>query len=346
MYDSAVGRLTGRIKIGGPGSLKETQSAGARFLREYDEGLRSTTSIIRRANALEEKIRQRIELIKSGEDRNPGWIKRRLRLSTALMRLSKRRGDAEQRLEAKMEGIREEMLKTKLSEKEIFRLTNSVSISNPPGAKKSTPQEIAETRKHLEEFVRMFNGKGLTEIMAGESDFRSQLAYLNLNPSQRAHAITNTGFITTNGNKQTLFHEIGHIVEAQRPWLRDHAERWRNVRAFTLARAQADPETQKLVGGGSNAPVPYSLQKVASTGQETPVYKFKDMIALRDHGYKEDEIGFVHRYMSPYLGKIYNSGITEVISMTSEYFAAPHLMAYLYKRHPDLFALGVGLANT
>jgi hypothetical protein len=70
------------------------------------------------------------------------------------------------------------------------------------------------------------------------------------------------------------------------------------------------------------------------------------MLPLKGKGYGPNEVAVVDRFFHPYLGKRYTDDLTEVVSMTVEHFAEPHLMAHLYRNHPDLFTLGVGLSQT
>jgi hypothetical protein len=76
------------------------------------------------------------------------------------------------------------------------------------------------------------------------------------------------------------------------------------------------------------------------------VYALNDLPPLKGKGYKKDEVAVVDTFVNPYIGKVYPDKLTEVVSMTVEHFSEPYLMAHLYKSHPDLFAMGVGLATT
>lgn len=335
-------KASGKLKVSKAGSLTDTLRKGNAFLKEYDEGLRSTVSILRKANALEKQLR---ELSKKLEvDREPGWIKKKLRVSGAIMKVARHRGNAEARLQAKMQGIREQLLKTSLSEEKVQLLVSRVALMPPKGSITLDQETVAQTRKHLEEFTRMFNGRGMLEVLEKKEE-RKQLSQLVIDPAQRAFAMVNTGFVTSNGGKQTLFHEIGHIVEGQRDWLLNYSNRWRDSRAFSVQKAYDHPETQKLVGDGKTTKVPYTLETLSTTRKTVPVVKLNEMLPHVGMNYKPEEIAVLDTFLSPYLGKRYKDNFTEIVSSTLEHFAEPHLMAHLYKKHPDLFTLGVGLAT-
>ena len=216
-------------------------------------------------------------------------------------------------------------------------------MADSQGSSKLSKETSEQTRKHIEEFARMFNGKGLEKTLEKEGS-RQELYHLVIDPNQRAFAYPRTGHITSNGQKQTLFHEIGHIMEAQRDWLLTYSNRWRDSRAFSLEKAYKNPDTQKLVGDGSATKVPYIMETLPSTKQTVPVFKLSDMIPLQKAGFKPTEVAVIDTFLSPYLGKKYDDGFTEIVSSTIEHFSEPYLMSHLYKNHPDLFSLGVGLA--
>jgi hypothetical protein len=337
-------KASGKLKVSKAGSLTDTLRKGNAFLREYDEGLRSTVSILRKANALEEQLRELSKKLEA--DREPGWIKKKLRVSDAIMKVARHRGNAEARLQAKMQGIREQLLKTSLSEEKVQLLVSRVALMPPKGSITLDQETVAQTRKHLEEFTRMFNGRGMLEVLEKKEE-RKQLSQLVIDPAQRAFAmVNNTGFVTSDGGKQTLFHEIGHIVEVQRDWLLKYSNRWRDSRAFSIQKAYDHPETRGLVGNGKRTKVPYTLETLSTTKQTVPVVKFNEMLPLRGMNFKPEEVAVLDTFLSPYLGKRYkDNACTEIVSSTLEHFAEPHLMAYLYKKHPDLFTLGVGLAT-
>jgi hypothetical protein len=321
-----LGVLTGEIKLPKPGTLNGTVKAGKDFLRQYQEGLRSRVSIIKRSEKLEGILRKELS-------EGPDTIKRRMRLRKAIFNLEHRRSKAETQLVAKMEVIRGKLLSSKLSNKEVEDLVNKVSFV----AKKKSPEMIEETKQHLREFVRMFNGKGVEDVDTGEVKRRG-LHEITLDPTKRAFAFPDSGTLTTNGPKGTLFHEIGHIVEGQRSWLKDFSGRWRDVRAFSEGELTQKQSAKDLVEG-----VPYATRSL-SGDRQLPVFRLSEMIPLKGRGYLPNEIAVVDTFLSPYLGKVYEDKYTEIASSTFEHFSNSSAMSNLYKKHPDLFTLGVGLA--
>lgn len=331
----------GKVKPSRPGTLNTTIKAGKAFLRRHEEGLKSAASILRKANFLEERLREESKRLQ--EEKPPGWIKQKLRVSSSIMKLAQRRGNAEQRLRAKMEGIRKELLQTNLSDAEINRLVGRVTLSSKGRSKKESRELEENTKSQLEEFARLFNGKGLTLVQDG-SERRRQLSFMTLNPTVRAFAYGESGTVVTSGIKATLFHEVGHVVEAQRRWLADYSILWRDTRAFSREKAEASPQTRNLLSNGISSAVPVANK--SQSGRAVPLYALDDLPPLKGKGYKKYEVAVVDTFVNPYIGKVYSDKLTEVVSMTVEHFSEPYLMAHLYKSHPDLFTIGVGLATT
>ena len=185
---------------------------------------------------------------------------------------------------------------------------------------------LAQVRKDVEEYLRMFNGRGLTDVEGAKG---KPLLGVKL-AKGRAFAQTSSGNITTSGEKATTFHEITHLTETQRPWMVDFARNWRMSKAFNGQQAKEN---------GINSPV----VEVAGTKS---IYRLSDVIGA---GYRQDEVAFVDSYLHPYMGKVYkgaNENSTEVWTMALQHFGSVTDMIKLYRAHPDLFEMGVGLSKS
>jgi hypothetical protein len=100
--------------------------------------------------------------------------------------------------------------------------------------------------------------------------------------------------------RRILFHEMGHHAEFNDPESTKLASDW------VRERASGEPE---------------SLSK---------------MTGLR---YGDNEVAFPDRFISPYVGKHYDDGFTEVHSMGLENFADGHALTEFFKKDPDHFDL-------
>lgn len=127
--------------------------------------------------------------------------------------------------------------------------------------------------------------------------------------SKRASAIINTATIDIDNNfdRSTLFHEMSHLLEA------DASVKMANQR-FIKKRASGSP--QKL-----------------SELTKNPLYK-------------NDEIAIPDNFYSPYVGKIYTSGATEVASMGVQQFSSLESMYALYESDEEMFTLMVGMMTS
>jgi len=325
----------GLVKPAKEGSYAETLKMGQKVMSQHDERFKSYSSIIRRSHDIEASLREK--LAKLSEEGQTGKLKERMRIKRAIFELGSKRLRAEKGFAERMESLRGELLKTHLTDERIDNLLDRVQFVD----KSKSKGVESETRSQMKEFVKMFNGKGLEDVADSKESLsiHKGLKRYNHDPSMRAFAHIEAGQVTSNGQKHILFHEIGHIVEAQRPWLQENAVQWRDKKAFTVRDVQ-DGKGDEWVKD-----VPYALRKTGDD-KEVPVFRLSEMPRLKRANYEPNEIAVVDTFLSPYIGKVYDGSITEVVSSLIEHFSDATRMAHLYRSHPDLFTLGVGLTQT
>lgn len=328
-----LGLQTGKVKPLSIGSLDEVSKAGKSFMDKYKGRLDAAFSIWNRRIAVEEKIKDRI---------NNGNLsfREKMRLRKALQSIISRSARANERSFKLMEEIRRELLKTKLSESDIKGILSLLKIEGKNLSSDSAL--IKQVRSQVEEFARMFNGKGLLEASDRKGFFTASLREISVNTTDRAHAIGN--FIMTSGIPRVTFHELGHIVENGRPWLADYAEKWRDGKAFTLRQVESAKGSEVFVKGLDGKIIPHATRELS--GRDVPVFRLVDMPVNKNRGYDPQEIAVADKFMDLYMGKVYGWRGSEVISMGIETFSSPQDMRHLYVNHPDLFETVVGLALT
>lgn len=106
--------------------------------------------------------------------------------------------------------------------------------------------------------------------------------------------------------RENIYHELAHHIEFSDPKKAELAARWRDAK--------------------SNDITPKKLSEI--TGSNL---------------YDDDELALRDDYISPYVGKVYPSGYTEVISVGVEHFSSPNRMKELYDKDPDHYNFIVGL---
>ena len=106
--------------------------------------------------------------------------------------------------------------------------------------------------------------------------------------------------------KRTLFHEMGHHVEYEDLRIANAAKSW------IESRATGKPKSLKSLTGAK---------------------------------YRKDEIAYPDKFIDPYVGKIYERNVTEVVSVGMEEFADLSGMATLYRRDPEHFNFIIGVMN-
>ena len=125
---------------------------------------------------------------------------------------------------------------------------------------------------------------------------------------KRAHA-TRDGLARYHGpgSEPTLWHEMAHHLEYADPAMAKVAEDWVKSRA-------TGPEE--------------SLRKLTGNNR-----------------YDRSEKAYPDHFIDPYVGKVYEGGATEVLSMGLETFSSPERMIQLAAKDPDHFALVLGLTR-
>lgn len=110
---------------------------------------------------------------------------------------------------------------------------------------------------------------------------------------------------------RTLYHEFGHHVEFSNDDLMQANSSW--------------------------------IARRADTDRDTGLKGQKRLSEITGNSaYRDDETALTDKWVSPYIGKVYQDGATEVMSMGIEHFSTPRDMKRLYDKDPEHFNLIVG----
>jgi SPP1 gp7 family putative phage head morphogenesis protein len=308
-----------------------TARLGRDLQRRVAPGMAGRISALKRARALERSLYDQQVL------RTRTLPRKGTEITKAISKNEQRISRLQVQTFRDMQAIQKEMLKTPLTDAEVRQLVEGVDLS--------TFGKTGQTnvRRGLTEYVRMFNGQGLT---ASPPETQGIVARVNKlidvhGPYANGRGYMNTvqGYGAISGRldgKRLLFHELTHTTEAQRPWMGRWAQEWAAGRAWAA-------DDARLRGITSEA-----------------VYKGKPLVNLADINpfYKRAsrELALVDEYMSYYMGKIYGhtapagavpiGGIaTEVWTMAVESFESYDGMIQLATAHPDLFQMVLGLSQ-
>ena len=248
-----------------------------------------------------------------------------------------------EKFEKQMETLRNKMLETNLSDAQVDKFIKNTKITSWKAPQKT------QIRGYLNEYIRMFNGNGFVDSANGVP------AITKIGKAKRGSCKFWEGSLTTQFkssmfgtpttvSKSTTFHEITHAVEVANPKLNKFMQSWRTNKGFT------DKEKIRANMVRKEAMSVYSpSQRVGK-----PVYRLKDITSIK---YDPREDALVNDYLDAYMGKVYSAydfkrfGIaekieaTESLTMTVERFADPQKMGALYKQHPELFELIVGMSR-
>lgn len=313
-------------------SIGELLDAGVGFMQSYSNRLKVILSQEKRSKRVADSLMDRLldmeNIIPDGGTRD--------KMVGMVRKLRDKEFEAQDKRDGIMSEIRGNLLKTNLTNEQVTSIVSSVNVD----IKDSDIR--GKVRGQVEEFVRMFNGRGVADFLDRGSVTPS--AKLIEFSSFRPYAIEAKGVIGTGGDHKSTFHELGHFVEYQSRVLQIHAEKWRNMKAFTSDQIRSLDKSNPS----------YSLvfkdnQIIQSAGEmppprKLPVFRLQDMEPYA--GFRRDEVALVGRYMHFYMGRIGRPGTSEVISMALENFSSPKDMGILHVNHPELFNLAVGLAIT
>ena len=245
-----------------------------------------------------------------------------------------------------LEKLRNKMLETSLTDVQVDKFVNQVSIS-----RSFTGPQQAQIKNYFSEYVRMFNGAGFTEAANGVPAVNS------IGKARRGSCKFWKGTFTTgvNGstvNKRTVFHEITHVVEVANPKLNNSMNKWKFDKAFgdIGARAIKDKNLLKEYMAKPRSTPNYSMSEKLNK----PVYKLKSITGIN---YRDKELAFVDEYKDAYMGKVYDMydysfdyikgtiNPSEVLTMSVETFSDVEKMQTLIQKHPDLFEVVVGMSR-
>jgi hypothetical protein len=292
------------------------EQEGKAFMDKTTPQLNSYLSISRKSEAV---VKRRVEAMQAATTPEAKEKARK-----AYLRAAEIEERAYEKTRPAMEALRNQMLKTDLPEKVVKEYVNGVNLAGY-GTKRDLKKQVKE---HVEEFVRMFNGQGFTAT--GPASWVRQIE-----PD-----LNGRGFNRGDGtlaarvnNKRNLWHEIMHTVEHQRPWMGELAREWASGRAF----AAGDPRLPANLAG-----------KATGTLRGKPVYGLADIQVGTN--YRDGEWAWVDNYQNPYMGKYYpntSEGVvsSEVWTVAVEHFADVRDMHSLFRKHPDLFKMLVGLSQ-
>lgn len=322
-FSNLVKRLISKVmpapKPGGKAA--QTVEKGRQFLERYNNKI---TSLIQSRSDLAKQnlsIRGRLSSKGKGELLPQERKRQEAQLAKNLAGISRK----DKELIGVMAQMRSEILRSNANKVQVNAIVKNLDIIKG-GSKEG------KVRSQLAEFAQMFKGKGFANVVDTKGEVYPLTSVFV--DKGRAWANTSMGHMQVDGSKGTVFHEMAHFLENQRPWLKSFSEKWRNGRAWDKT------TVNEMFEGRPPTPV----RSIKSGGRQLPVYKMEDLNGGR-YRTEKDEVGVIDEFLTPYMGRVYKKGYTEVISVAMEHFATPEGMARLRRAHPELFEMVVGLSQ-
>ena len=269
------------------------------------------------------------------------------KLSTDFEKAKKKYFDFRDSFEAKMAKIKEKMLETSLTDVQVDKFVNQVNISSS-----FTGSEQTQIKNIFREYIKLFNGAGFTEaangVPAANTVGKARRASCTFWKGKFSTSVNRQGVV----NKSTTFHEITHIVEVANPKLNNYMNEWKFQQAFGERGAtKVSKELRDQFMAKPRSPSSWEMTEKL----QKPVYTLRSITG--NTGYRSSEVAFLDKYKDAYMGKVYDMfdydysyikgkiNPSEVLTMSIQEFADPSLMGKLYRTHPDLFELIVGMSR-
>jgi len=293
-----------------PKGPKSLQQEGKDVLSRVAPELNSFSSIERKFDAVIKRRTQAMIDAKTPEEREAA--------RKAYMKTNAIQERAAAKVTKAMEKVRKEMLKTNLPENIQKEYLDGINFAGW-GTKKKL---VNDTKKDVKEFIQMFNGQGFTAT--GDSYWVRQI---EPDLMGRGYNQANGKVAVRIGSKENLFHELMHTVERQRPSMGKEAREWILSKSYGLD----DPKLSDKLKG-----------KEVAIRNGKPLFKLSD---LTGSSYGDQEVAWKDDFINAYMGKDYGENVTEVWTVAVEHFTDSRTMGTLFRRHPDLFRMIVGLSK-
>jgi SPP1 gp7 family putative phage head morphogenesis protein len=269
------------------------------------------------------------------------------KLASDFEKAKKKYFDFRDNFEAKMAKIKEKMLETSLTDVQVNKFADQVNISSS-----FTGSEQSQIKNIFREYIRLFNGAGFTEaangVPAANTVGKARRASCTFWKGKFSTSVNRQGVV----NKSTTFHEITHIVEVANPKLNKYMNEWKFNQAFGERGAtKVSKELRDKFMAKPRSPSSWEMTEKLNK----PVYTLRSITG--NTGYRSSEVAFLDKYKDAYMGKVYDMfdydysyikgkiNPSEVLTMSIQEFADPTLMGKLYRTHPDLFELVVGMSR-
>jgi hypothetical protein len=255
---------------------------------------------------------KKIEIVKSRilDDKGP---------KEAYFKADKEEGESPKDYKARMDKLRAAWQKTDKALGLAKRGAEVAALNILLQLPKKSPEEALDIVKQADiKYTTRSPGEGERELSSGaKEEAQGRLAIvveltgqlpstlkrieIDPNPEGRAFARKFDGVISYRAKDfdRVLFHEFAHHVEFSDPDIASAAVKWRDEKATSKKLVKLSELTKEDYGDGE--------------------------VALRDH------------YYNPYVGKVYQTSATEVVSMGFDHFASPDLLVELRARDPSHF---------
>jgi hypothetical protein len=171
------------------------------------------------------------------------------------------------------------------------------------------------------------------DIAAGitpESAAKALPASSNIYVNKKSRAFSRVGegiFVSRDENIRTIIHELGHQLEDNTPWIKNMVKKWMQER-LDKGRKALEDKLKKTTDPTKREGIMQKLLKYTMRPLNK-IYKTKQ--------YDSWEVAFEDDFLDAYVGKVYQDGSTEIVSMGLERMY--HNPVQFQRSDPDHFDL-------
>jgi len=183
---------------------------------------------------------------------------------------------------------------------------------------------------HFEDMVNLTH-RGRETFPEHPLTMSNNITQISPTSKRRAHSEWDKGiFLKARSDAGTVIHELGHQLEGKQGWIKEMTNKWLKQRLGKGEEA-LHLKIEKLESEGNHV----GARVVKLNLKKYKLRRLNEIQPLSD--YKKNEVAFEDDFLDPYVGKVYDTGDTEIVSTGLQWmYKNP---AEFHHRDPDHFDL-------
>jgi hypothetical protein len=183
---------------------------------------------------------------------------------------------------------------------------------------------------HFEDMVNLTH-RGRETFPEHPLTMSNNITQISPTSKRRAHSEWDKGiFLKARSDAGTVIHELGHQLEGKQGWIKEMTNKWLKQRLGKGEEALRLKKEEAINSGNH-----MKVLKISKALKKYRLRRLNEIQPLSD--YKKNEVAFEDDFLDPYVGKVYDTGDTEIVSMGLQWmYKNP---AEFHAKDPDHFDL-------